>query len=163
MNITWQHKFKNHYLCRSSKICNLLTSRPCLFWTTIKINAHFFWSDETYDHYSDQEGNAQMCHKNYDDRYDEVCGWNSIQDIARCSVFYSLSLENLTLTCDFELQSRSSTDHWMHLIGLYLGTKYEVYRWNILRDMASCLVFYPFWGQFYLDLWPWTSVKVIGT
>ena len=34
--------------------------------------------------------------------------------------------------------------HWMHIYGLYLGTKYEVCRWNNIWDMASCLVFYPF-------------------
>ena len=32
--------------------------------------------------------------------------------------------------------------HWMCLIGLYLGTKYEVCRWNSLREMTSSLVFY---------------------
>ena len=53
--------------------------------------------------------------------------------------------------------------HWMRLIGLYLGTKYEVCRWNSLQDMTSSLVFYPFLGKFDLDLWPWLSVKVIGT
>ena len=35
--------------------------------------------------------------------------------------------------------------HWMRLIGLYLGTKYEVCRWNSIQDMASSLGFYPFW------------------
>ena len=43
----------------------------------------------------------------------------------------------------------------MPIYGLYLGTKYEVCRWNIIRDMTSCLVFYPFLGKFDLDLWPW--------
>ena len=39
---------------------------------------------------------------------------------------------------------------WMGLIRLYLGTKYEVCRWNSIRDMAHFLDF----GQF-LDIWPW--------
>ena len=51
----------------------------------------------------------------------------------------------------------------MRLIGLYLGTKYEVCRWNSLRDMTISLVFYPFLKKFDLDLWPWPWVKVIET
>ena len=68
-----------------------------------------------------------------------------------CFFFFYHFRENLTLS------------HWMCLIGLYLGTKYEVCRWNSLRDMTSSLVFYSFWGKFDLDLWPWPKVKVIGT
>ena len=60
-------------------------------------------------------------------------------------------------------QGHRHLGHWMRLIGLYLGTKYEVCRWNSLQDMTSSLVFYAFWGKFDLDLWPWPSVKVIGT
>ena len=51
----------------------------------------------------------------------------------------------------------------MRLIGLYLGTKYEVCKWNSLRDMTSSLVFYTFLDKFDLDLWPWPEVKVIRT
>ena len=50
----------------------------------------------------------------------------------------------------------------MRLIGLYLGTKYKVYRWNSIRDMASSLIFFTRFGE----IWPWpvtlTYVKVIG-
>ena len=35
--------------------------------------------------------------------------------------------------------------HWMLLIGLYLGIKCEVCRWNRICDMTSCLVFVYFW------------------
>ena len=39
----------------------------------------------------------------------------------------------------------------------------EVCGRNSLTDMTSSLVFYPFWGKFDLDFWPWPKVKVIGT
>ena len=39
----------------------------------------------------------------------------------------------------------------------------EVCGWNSIKDMASCLVFNPFWEKFELDLWPSPKVKVIGT
>ena len=80
--------------------------------------------------------------------------------------FFTHFWENFTLTFDLDLGSRSSAlGHWMCLIWLYLGTKYEVCtsRWNSLRDMTSSLVFYPLLGKFDLDLWPWPWVKVIGT
>ena len=37
-------------------------------------------------------------------------------------------------------QGHRHLGHWMRLIRLYLGTKYEVCRWNSIQDMAS-LVF----------------------
>ena len=73
----------------------------------------------------------------------EVCRWNSIGDIASSLVFYPF-WGNLTLTFDLD-QGHRQLSHWMRLIGLYLGTKYEVCRWNSLRDMTSSLVFYHFW------------------
>ena len=48
----------------------------------------------------------------------------------------------LTLT---KGQGHQHLGHWMHLIGLYLGTKYEVCRWSSLQDMTSSLVFYHIW------------------
>ena len=52
----------------------------------------------------------------------------------------------------------------MRLIELYLGTKYEVYGGNSIRDIDSCLVFYPFWGNLTLtrdiDLWTRLSLNV---
>ena len=51
---------------------------------------------------------------------------------------------------------------WMRLIGLYLGTKHEVCRWNSIWSMAHFIDV----GQFF-DIWPWPlvrpKVKVIGT
>ena len=32
-------------------------------------------------------------------------------------------------------QGHRHLGHWMHLIGLYLGTKYEVCRWNSIKDI----------------------------
>ena len=61
-----------------------------------------------------------------------------------------------------EGQGHRHLGHWMRLIRLYLATKYEMCRWNSLRDMTSSLVFHAFWGKFDLDLWPWPWVKVIG-
>ena len=55
----------------------------------------------------------------------------------------------LTLTFG---QGHQHLGHWVRLIGLYLGKKYEVCRWNSLRDMTSSLVFYPFLGKFDFDL-----------
>ena len=49
-------------------------------------------------------------------------------------------------------QGHRHLGHWMCLIGLYLGTKYEVYRWNSIRDMASSLVLYHFGGNLTFDL-----------
>ena len=58
------------------------------------------------------------------------------------------------MTLDPDLGSRSSAltlfDHLMRLNGLYFGTKYEVCRWNSIRDMTHFLDF----GQL-LDIWPW--------
>ena len=55
----------------------------------------------------------------------------------------------------------------MRLIVLYLSTKYEICTWNSLQYMTSSLVFTHFGANltltFEFDLWPWTSVKVIGT
>ena len=67
----------------------------------------------------------------------------------------------LTLTFIQGHQHSFINSHWMCLIRLYLGAKYEVCRWNSIQDMASSLVFSPFWGNIYIDLWP--SVKVTGT
>ena len=65
--------------------------------------------------------------------------------------FFTHFFENLTLIFDLDLQSRSSALRSLNApFGLYLGTKYEVCRWNILRDMTNSLVFYPF----DLDQWP---------
>ena len=84
----------------------------------------------------------------------EVCRWNSIRDMASSLIFLIIFWENLTLTFDLDKgQGHRNLGHWMHLIGLYLGTKYEVCRWNSIQDMVSCLVFFnPFWGKFDLDL-----------
>ena len=72
--------------------------------------------------------------------------------------FFNHFWKNLTFTLTF-----GRLGHWMRLIGLYLGTNYEVCRWNSLQDMTSSLVFYPFFGKIIdLDLWPWPKV-VIGT
>ena len=30
-----------------------------------------------------------------------------------------------------------------------------IWQWNSIKDVASCLVFNPFWENFELDLWPW--------
>ena len=89
----------------------------------------------------------------------EDCRWNNIWEMARCLVFYQFR-QNLTLTFTFG-QGHRLLGHWMRLIGLYHGTKYEVCWWNSLRDMTSSLVFYPFLTKF--DLWPWPKVMVIST
>ena len=67
-------------------------------------------------------------------------------------------LKNLTLIFG---QGHRHLGHWMPIYGLYLGTKYEVCRWNNIWDMASCLVVYPFLVKFDLDLWS-ISTWVIG-
>ena len=101
--------------------------------------------------------------KSCDNRYDEVCGWNSIKDVASCLVFNPF-WENF----DLDLWPKVKViDTWViecALLGCtYLGTKYEVCRWNSLRDMPHSLFFYTFWGKFDFDHWPWPKVKVIGT
>ena len=51
-------------------------------------------------------------------------------------------MENLT--CDLHRH----LDHWMRFIGLYLGTKYKVCRWNSIQDITSSLgvfFFTHFW------------------
>ena len=71
-------------------------------------------------------------------------------------VFFTLFWKKLTL-CGLTFgQGHRHLGHWMPLIGLYLGTKYEVCRWNSVQDMTSSLFFfYTFIGKFDLDLWPW--------
>ena len=57
----------------------------------------------------------------------------------------------LTLT---KGQGHRHLGHWMHLIVLYLGTKYEVCKWNSLKDMTSSLFFLPIFGK--ILPWPLT-------
>ena len=85
----------------------------------------------------------------------EVCKWNGLQDMTSSLFFYAfLGRFDLDLWPFFG-QGHRHLGHWMCLIRLYLGTKYEVCRWNSLRDMTSSLFFYQFLGKFDLDLWPW--------
>ena len=92
--------------------------------------------------------------KSCDNRYDEVCGWNSLRDMTSSLVYlpilgkFDLDLWPWPLTLT-KCQGHRHLGYWMHLIGLYLCTKYEVFRWNSLRDMTSSLVLYPF---FFLNL-----------
>ena len=72
--------------------------------------------------------------------------------------FFTHFWTNLTLTLTQGLGHRH-LGHWMCLIWLYLVTKYEVCRWNSIRDMAHLCRFWTF----DLDLWPWPLVRVIGT
>ena len=60
--------------------------------------------------------------KSCDNRYDEVCVWNSIQDMASCLIF-----NPFCVNFDLVLAYRH-LGHWMRLIGLYLGSKYKVCR-----------------------------------
>ena len=90
----------------------------------------------------------------------KVCRWNSIQDIAHFLdfgqfFFFYIWPWPVTLTLG---QGHRHLGHWMCLIGLYLGTKYEVCRWNSIRDMAHFVDF----GQF-LDIWPWPVTLTFGT
>ena len=62
----------------------------------------------------------------------------------------------LTLWCDLDLSSRSRK---MLLIVFYLGTRYDVYGFNTLRNITICL----FYVTFDLHLWPWAYVKVTFT
>ena len=88
----------------------------------------------------------------------------SIRDMASCLAFLPILGKiwpwPLTLTMG---QGHRHLGHWMRLIGLYLGTKYQVCRRNSLRDMTSSLFFYQFFRKFDLDLRPWPLVKVIST
>ena len=86
----------------------------------------------------------------------EDCRWNNIWDMANCLVFYHF-WQNLALTFTFG-QGHRHLGHWMRLIRLYIGTKYEVCRWNSFRAITSSLVFYLFLGKFDLNLWPWPWV-----
>ena len=92
----------------------------------------------------------------------EVCRWNSLRDMTSSLIFTpfgNILPWPLTLTKN---QGHQRLGHWMRLIGLYLGTKYEVCRWNSLQVMTSSLILYPFWENltltFDLDL-----RSVIGT
>ena len=60
-------------------------------------------------------------------------------------------------------QSHRHFGHWMCLNGLYLGTKYEVCRWNSLQDMKSSLFLPIFLETLTLTFCLLTLVKVIGT
>ena len=90
----------------------------------------------------------------------EVIGWNSIRDMVHWLVFRHL-LENLTLTFDLDLLSRSlsfgssNVPYWV--VTWY---KYEVCGWNSKWDKVHCLVFGQFW-TLDLDLWPWPLTKVM--
>ena len=86
---------------------------------------------------------------NESQKYDEVCGWNSIHDMASCLVF-----NPFWGNFDLDLDLRSLDAHlWVDI-----GAKYEVCRWNSLRDMTSSLNFYPFWGKY--DLYDQTKYKM---
>ena len=77
----------------------------------------------------------------------EICGSNSIQDIAIymfCTHFWKCSLGNLTLTCDPDNRSRSH-GYQTCLIGLYLVTKYEVCGWNSIWDIVICMLCKHLW------------------
>ena len=70
---------------------------------------------------------------------------------------------NLTLTFHLDLPSLPLTlGSGMRLNGLYVGTKYEVCRWNRIRDIANCLVICSLLINL-TDLWPRPSAKVIST
>ena len=75
---------------------------------------------------------------------------NRIQNkVASCLAFYPF-WGNFDLDLWpwlYEGQGHRPLSHWMRLNRLYLGTKYEVCRWNSIGDIASSLVFYPFWGN----------------
>ena len=69
------------------------------------------------------------------------------------------------MICDLDQkgQGHLHLSHWMLLIGLYLGIKYECCRWNS-RDMTNYLGFFTYFlRKFDFDLWPWLSVEIIGT
>ena len=81
-------------------------------------------------------------------------GKNSLQDMTS-SLFFSHFWENLTLTFDLDLgfgQGHRHLGHWMRLIGLYLGTKYEVSESNRFWDMNPG----PPDFLFDLEIWPLT-------
>ena len=79
----------------------------------------------------------------------EVCRWNRIQHMANCLLFNSF-LRNLTLTFEIIGTSVLGSLDAPYYIYLGTGTKYEVCRWNIIRDMVSH-IFIQFWGE----IWPW--------
>ena len=54
-------------------------------------------------------------------------------------IFWKIWPCPLTLTLG---QGHQHLGHWMRFIGLYLGTKYEVCRWNSVQDMTSSLFFF---------------------
>ena len=77
---------------------------------------------------------------------------NSIQELASCLVSYPF-------LCNFDLDlwpwQRKGHRHlgnWMHLNGLYLGTKYEVCGSNRFWEMNPCLPNF----LFDLEIWPLT-------
>ena len=68
----------------------------------------------------------------YDYRYDEVCGWNSIQDMASCLAFYHFFWKIWPWSMTF-------IDTWIIECAWLGSTTYEVCRGNSIRDMASFL------------------------
>ena len=68
--------------------------------------------------------------KSCDNRCDEVCGWNSIQDMANCLVFFILFFSKIWAW------PVTFINNWI-IECAWLGcTKYEVYRWNSIQDIA---------------------------
>ena len=67
----------------------------------------------------DKRATPKWVTKSCDNIYDEVCGWNSIKDVASCFVFnqfwenYQLDLWPWPLTLTFDLDLRSHLGHWM--------------------------------------------------
>ena len=57
--------------------------------------------------YSNKRATPKWVTKSCDNRFDEICGWNNLRDMTSSSVFTHFC-ENLTLTCDLDLWSRSS-------------------------------------------------------
>ena len=71
-------------------------------------------------------------------------------------------LWHLTLWCDLELSSRSRKLMSLDVaFVLFLGTSYDVYGFNVLRDIT--IEFCLFHETFDLHLWPSAFVKVTCT
>ena len=80
--------------------------------------------------------------KSWHNRYDVVCGWNSLRDMNSSLDFYPF-LRKFDLDL-WHWPKVKVINTWVIVCALYLGTKYEVCRWNSLQDMTSSLVFYHF-------------------
>ena len=161
------HLSNCHHSYHDSHHFEILSSGLTSFWLVIEcalLGCYHFGENLTltFGQCHRQLGNWKWLNGLYLGTKYEVCRRNTKIASEKWSVLSILTHFWTTLTLTFD-QGHRHLSHWMRLIRLYLGTKYEVCKWNSLWDITSSLVFYPFLGNFDLDLWPWPSVKVIDT